>query len=190
VATDNQNVKYSVIYADPPWEFPDSGGTKNSRGLAKKFYPTMKTEDICSIPVKEWVEDNSMLFIWASFRRLQEVFKVIEAWGFEYYGIGFLWAKTNKSSGFHFGMGYYTRHNTEPCFIAIRGKPKPLNRDVRELIVSQVEEHSKKPDEIRDRISRIYDGRKLEMFARKKVDGWDAWGNEIESQITLKEIGL
>jgi N6-adenosine-specific RNA methylase IME4 len=104
---------------------------------------------------------------------------VIEAWGFRPSTIGFTWVKTNSDGSPTTGLGYYTRSNAELCFIGVKGKPVRLARDVHQVVTAKVGEHSEKPDEVRHRIERIFHGPYLEMFARKPVDGWTVWGNEI-----------
>ena len=77
-------------------------------------------------------------------------------------------------------MGYYKRTNPEMCLLATKGKPKRLSKSVRQLIVSKLQQHSKKPDEIRNRIVELCgDIPRIELFARQKVEGWDSWGNEV-----------
>ena len=77
-------------------------------------------------------------------------------------------------------MGYYTRCNPEQCLLATKGKPKRISKAVKQLIISKRQEHSKKPDEIRDRIIQLCgDLPKIELFARQRVQGWECWGNEV-----------
>ena len=77
------------------------------------------------------------------------------------------------------GTGDWTRANSEPCLLATRGKPKRINADVRQAIIEPRREHSRKPDCVRGRIERLVEGPYLELFARSRCRGWDAWGNEI-----------
>lgn len=176
------NKKYSVIYADPPWEYKESGG--GHRGTAGLPYKTMSTEEICDLPVPRIAEDASILFIWATFRKLEECLKVIRAWGYEYYGLGFDWIKTGKNGTPCYGMGYYTRQNNEVCLIGVKRNPKrrikPVNRGVSCVIQSERREHSRKPDEVRRAIEKVFgDVSRIELFARQEFDKWDCWGNEI-----------
>lgn len=85
------------------------------------------------------------------------------------------------------GMGFWTRSNTEICLLAKRGKPKRNSAGVHQLIISPIERHSKKPDEARTKIELLMgDVPRIELFARQKSEGWDVWGNEVESDITMK----
>lgn len=172
------NKKYSIIYADPPWKYSDKGCS----GAAEGHYSCMNLEDICGLPVNAISADNCVLFLWATYPMLKEALKVIDAWGFTYKSIAFQWLKVNKSGfGFFYGLGRWTRGNTEPCLLAVKGKPKRLSKSVSQLIFSPVQEHSKKPDETRNRIIKLMgDGHsQIELFARQTTEGWDAWGNEI-----------
>ena len=70
--------------------------------------------------------------------------------------------------------------------LAVRGHPKRQAKDVHQVIISHVEEHSKKPDEVRERIERLMgDVPRIELFARQKADGWDVWGNEAINDVEL-----
>ncbi|GHV36278.1 adenine methylase [Synergistales bacterium] len=171
------NKKYGVIYADPPWAYSDKG----CNGAAAEHYPDMKLDDICALPVKSLAADNCVLFLWATYPLMKEALKTIEAWGFTYKSIAFQWVKTNRSGfGFFYGLGRWTRGNTEPCLLAVKGKPSRVSNSVSQLILSPVAQHSKKPDEARDRIVQLIgDLPRIELFARSDADGWDAWGDEV-----------
>lgn len=177
------NGQYSVIYADPPWRYE----RKIGGGTAEQHYPTMSLEEICALPVADIAAKDSALFLWATFPQLQEAFRVIEAWGFTYRTLAFLWLKQNrKADSWFWGMGYWTRSNAEICLLALRGHPKRADSGVHQLIVSHIEEHSKKPVETRARIVRLMgDVPRIELFARQKTKGWDVWGNEVDCDIRL-----
>lgn len=177
-------MKYGIIYADPPWSYQDKG----CNGNCEEHYKTMSLADICNLPVREISEDNCVLFLWTTYPMLQESMKVIEAWGFKYKSIAFQWVKLNKKNGKPFyGLGRWTRGNTEPCLIATRGKPKRVSNSVFQLIQTPIEGHSKKPQEARDKIVKLmgFSVPRVELFARQKTPGWDVWGNEVESDIDL-----
>ena len=176
--------KYNIIYADPPWEYRKTGGTQNSRGMAKQHYETMPVEDIKALPVQELAGDNCALFVWATFPQIQQALDVIRAWGFTYFGAGFVWVKRNPETGKDaFGMGYWTRANPEVCLLAFKGKMKPLRHDIRQLLYAPAGRHSEKPAEVRDLITQLCgDLPRIELFARQRVDGWDCWGNEVPEE--------
>lgn len=118
---------------------------------------------------------------------MYEAIDVINAWGFEYKTVAFVWIKQNpKNNGWFTGLGRWTRSNAEICLLATKGKPIRFSKCVHQLIISPVEEHSKKPDITRDKIVKLAGNLpRIELFARQKVLGWDAWGNEIECDIQL-----
>lgn len=178
------NKKYHIIYADPAWDY--LGG--RIKGSAKNHYPVMPLKDICALPVKKIAADDSLLFLWTTFPKLYEAFDVINAWGFEYKTVAFVWIKRTKTGNDWFtGLGYWTRSNAELCLLATRGKPKRFSRAVHQLIITPIEEHSKKPDITRDKIVELAGNLpRIELFARRKTLGWDVWGNEVECDIELK----
>lgn len=184
---------YSVILADPPWHFrnysADEPGMTHDRSRgANRYYPTMTTESICQLQVP--AADDSVLFLWACWPMLPDAMRVIDAWGFEYKTLAWVWVKANPTyTGFFKGMGYYTRSNSEPCLLATRGNlPKPVCRSVSSVLYTPVREHSKKPDEQYGKIERLYPkGARLELFARRPWAGWDRWGNEVESDVVIEE---
>jgi site-specific DNA-methyltransferase (adenine-specific) len=129
-----------------------------------------------------------MLFMWATFPQLQEALDVMKAWGFKYKTLGFSWIKTNRKNGKpFFGIGYYTKSNCEVCLIGVKGKPIKKSNSVSSVIISPIEGHSKKPDIVRQKIVEMCgDIPRLELFARQKSEGWDVWGNEVESDVKIK----
>lgn len=175
----NTDKKYSVIYADPPWEYARSK-TGKCRGTINLPYPTMPTAEICRLPIKSISDSRSILLIWATFPKLQDCLAVIKAWGFSYNGLGFDWTKTNKNGTPFKGMGYYTRQNNEVCLFGVhKEKLKVFQHDISCVVQSLRREHSRKPDEIRDYIKSLFgDVPKIELFARESFSGWDCWGNQ------------
>lgn len=173
------NKKYNIIYADPPWSYKDKCHS-GKRGAEYK-YPTMSISDICNLPVKDITRKDSALFLWVTNPFLPFGSEIMEAWGFDYKTVAFFWIKKNKKSGTNFwGMGNWTRANPEVCLLGIKGKPKRLLASVHSVIESPIEIHSKKPGETRDRIIQLLgDIPRIELFAREKTQGWDAWGNEV-----------
>jgi len=179
---------YDVILADPPWEFTAWSKEIGPNGrTAEKHYRTMAHDDIAKFPVGDLVPENAALFLWCVWPSLTQCIKTGEAWGFTYRTIAWVWVKSNPTGfGHHMGLGYYTRANTEPCLLFVRGTMPVSARDVLALIYSPVRGHSKKPDEQYGKIERLYPNKRyLELFARRKRGGWDAWGNEVKSDIEL-----
>jgi len=188
--------KYSIIYADPPWL--ERGGGKIKRG-ADRHYPLMSTDDICSLPVKTWAEDDAHLYLWVTNNFLPDGFRVITAWGFRYVTC-ITWFKGYVQEGFdgpepHFqtGLGQYFRGCTEHCLFAVRGNlPYRTDDDGNRAkgmtgFFAPRGSHSRKPEEMRtmiERVSGFPGARKLEMFARRSTPGWDTWGNEVAQTIS------
>ena len=174
--------KYNIIYADPPWQF---NFAKRKLKDKSHLYPTMKGQDICDLPIKDLSDDNAILFLWIMNSEIPLALDVIKAWGFKYKTVAFTWVKTTKNT-FHFGGGNWTRSNPELCLLATRGQIKRISASIRNLVISPLREHSRKPDEIRNEIVKLVgDLPRVELFARQKTDGWDVWGNEVESDIEL-----
>ena len=175
------NKRYDVIYADPPWRFL-TYSEKGKNRSAERHYPTMAKEAIKALPVRRISAKDSVLFLWVPAPCLIEGLELIKAWGFTYKTVAFTWVKQNKRNDKPFmGLGYYTRANAEYCLIATKGKVlKRQSRSVSSVIISHIERHSKKPDEVRDRIVKLFgDRHRIELFAREKADGWDCFGNEV-----------
>lgn len=178
----NTTRKYNVIYADPPWRYSD----RKCNGACEFHYNTMTLPEIKALPVKQLCEKDCVLFMWTTYPMLREALEVIEAWGFKYKSIAFQWIKLNRSGkGYFFGLGRWTRGNTEPCLLAVRGNPSRQNNSVSQLIEYPVGEHSAKPPITRDKIKELLGGdsvKGIELFARTVPDGWDCWGNEVYDQ--------
>ena len=158
------------------------------RGSPANHYPVMTVEEICELSVQKFAADDCVLFMWATFPKLEEAFEVIKAWGFKYSTVAFVWVKKKKKSDSRFmGMGRWTRNNAEVCLVSTRGHPKRISRKVHQLIISPVEEHSKKPDITRDKIIELMgDLPRVELFARQAPPGWDVWGNEVLNDVWIE----
>ncbi len=177
----NTDKRYEIIYADPPWRYKVWSDKGKGRS-AESHYPTMAKEDIQRLPVNEIAARDSVLFLWVTAPCLIEGIELITAWGFTYKTVAFTWVKQNKKSdGIFTGMGYYTRSNAEYCLLATKGKVlERKSHSVSSVVISHIERHSQKPNEVRKRIVELFGDRpKIELFARSQADGWDAWGNEI-----------
>jgi N6-adenosine-specific RNA methylase IME4 len=176
----SEDKKFPVILCDAPWTFK----TYSKKGDAKspsKHYSTMSIEDLKALPVRDVAADGSILFMWCYQPLLKECIEVMEAWGFRYVSIGFVWRKLTKHGKEHMSTGYYTRAGMEMVLIGRRGNPpRPKNKGVRQVFSSTVREHSRKPDEVYDFIEKMYDGPYLELFARNSYrKDWTKVGNEV-----------
>lgn len=179
--------KFDIILADPPWRF-EVWSDKGKDRSAEKYYPVMTLEDIKALPVGNLGSDNSVLFLWVISPMLRQGIEVVEAWGYTYKTVGFAWAKTNQGLGFSMGLGYWSRANIELCLLGTKGKPKRVRKDVPQLVVEPRGKHSRKPGEVKKRIVRLLgDLPRIELFAREHTEGWMVWGNEVDSDISMKD---
>lgn len=168
------NKKYSIIYADPPWEFKE-GFWDRSKSNPSSHYPIMTTEEICNLPVTNISEDNCHLYLWTTSRHLLngDAVKVCKIWGFEPMNI-ITWCKPQIS------LGYYFRNSSEHLLFAKRGKFHTLDRTQGTWFISNRLKHSQKPPEIRNLIVKCSgDLPRIELFARERIENWDVWGNQV-----------
>ena len=103
--------KYNIIYADPPWSYRNTG---NIQATANAHYPTMRQEDIENLPIERLAEKDCILFLWATFPKIQEALDCMKAWGFEYKTVGFTWVKKNKRGGTSL-VSDGTQNQTQKC---------------------------------------------------------------------------
>jgi N6-adenosine-specific RNA methylase IME4 len=184
----------ATILADVPSKFEVRSG-KGKQRSAERYYDVLDVPALKAMGplVQSLAAQDCALFFWTTGPQMEHALDVIAAWGFEYKTWGFVWVKTNPSSGtpelddleqddLHWGMGYTTRANVEVVLLAKRGSPQRLSADVHQVVVAPHPgpgRHSEKPEEIARRIERLYLGPHLELFARKERDGWKTWGNEL-----------
>lgn len=184
---------WKVILADPPWHHASRSPKGQTRRSPSHHYRTMSLPEIMALPVRDIAARDCHLFLWTTGPHLQQAFRVMEAWGFRYSSLAFVWVKRKKQpdadhDGLLFmdrrdlftGMGYTTRQNAELVLLGRRGAPKRLAKDVHQVVAAPRQEHSRKPGEVHSRIERYSEGPRLELFARAPVDGWTVWGNETQ----------
>lgn len=180
--------KYTVIYADPPWSYGDKGFGKREGGfVSRRFapeagrYQTMTMAEIMSLPVPDIAASNSVLLLWATSPLLPEALQVISSWGFKFKTVAFCWSKITTAGKEVANLGQWTMGNVELCLLATKGRPTRHARNVRQLVVTERTEHSKKPNQVRGRIETLFgDVPRIELFARDTIPGWDAWGDQLE----------
>ncbi len=189
-------MSFPVILCDPPWRYEVYSRDTGLGRSAESHYPTMTDDELRRLDVLSIAAPDCSLFMWATWPCLLQALALGVAWGFTYKTCAFLWAKTNKRAtrrwtyveddvNWFVGMGYWTRANTEMCLLFTTGNPKRQSSAVRQLIVSPVREHSQKPNEQYERIEQLVAGPYCELFSRQKREGWQSWGNEIESDFIL-----
>lgn len=176
---ENNFLRFGLIYADPPWRFKT--WTEDSiEKTPSAHYEVMDLTDIKALPVSVIAADDCVLVMWAVAPMLPHALSVMDAWGFKFKTSG-AWAKQSSTGEkWAFGTGYLLRSAAEFFLIGTKGSPKSAVRDVRNLVVAPLREHSRKPDDLRLSLERMFpEATKLEMFARRKVPGWIAWGNDV-----------
>ena len=180
--------KYQIIYADPPWSYKDtqkSGGTAFFGASVR--YETMNNDDIGNLPIEEITDKDCVLFMWATSPLLPEAVETMKKWGFKYKTVAFCWNKQTKNGKWVKNMGRWTMGNIEICLLGVKGKPKRVIKNIRQLVIAERKKHSQKPSVVAERIVELMgDLPRIELFAREKTEGWDVWGNEVDSDINLK----
>lgn len=176
-------MKYQIIYADPPWPIRWINSNTVS-GFKRLQYPTMGIAEMCNLSVKEIINDGCKCFIWTTNGFLLEALFLLRSWGFQY---DKLWTWCKKT-----GAGGHPRNATEHIvegtagFIKTIGIHEPATNN---WFVAKRGKHSEKPEEARKMIEKFYpNAKKIELFARKEMEGWDVWGNEVKSNISLKSV--
>ena len=184
------NKRYSIIYADPPWDyngklqFDKSSTSKENLNIDKKIfissasfkYPTLKTSELKKLDISSISEDNSLLFMWSTNPHLAQAIDLGQSWGFEYKTVAFIWDKMNHNPG------KYTLSNCELCLVFKHGKiPTPRGaRNIQQLVHVPRTKHSEKPDVVRTNIEKMFPTQsKIELFARERFPAWDVWGLDI-----------
>lgn len=186
---------FDVILADPPWRYVTFTPATVSSRAPENHYQTMRLADIRAMPVAASAAADCHLFMWTTAPFLEISLRVMRSWGFAYSSTAFVWVKmragynADQISAFGpldkdvaLGLGHTTRKQSELCLLGRRGSPSRQSKAIHEVIMAPLREHSRKPDEARQRIE-AYCGptaRRLELFARSPAAGWTVWGNETE----------
>ena len=182
--------KFDIVYADPAWHYNGKVQFDNtSKGVdaidfskeifvssASFKYPTLKLEELMQLQVNKITEENCLLFMWSTNPHLSQAIELGSAWGFDYKTVAFVWDKMNHNPG------HYTLSNCELCLLFKKGKiPSPRGaRNIKQLVKSPRQEHSTKPDTVRQNIQKMFPKQKrIELFAREKVTGWTPWGLDL-----------
>lgn len=172
--------KYDVILADPAWKFRTWNAT-NSAKSAAAHYDLMSLADIKAMPVARLAAPDCVLVCWGTQAQGGDLYDTVKAWGFEPKSLG-AWLKLSKTGEkLAFGTGYRYRSTTEFYLLGTRGNPKQAVKNIRNAIIAPVREHSRKPDEMHEQLEAMFpEARKIELFARARRLGWDAWGNQTD----------
>jgi N6-adenosine-specific RNA methylase IME4 len=185
---------YGAIAIDPASHFSSYTAIQSqnwsSRRDNERHYRTMSFEELAALPVRDLASPTGChLFVWTSGPFLPQALALISAWGFKYSTRCFTWAKVKRSwdgytplaeDDFHIGLGLTVRHQTEIVLLARHGNCRRQRKDIRELILAPRREHSRKPDEFYRRVEAYCTGPYLDIFARERRTGWDAYGDEVD----------
>ncbi|MDO3166674.1 MT-A70 family methyltransferase [Mycobacteroides abscessus subsp. abscessus] len=165
--------RYRTILADPPWDTHQRG----SRG-AIRHYPLLSLDQIKAMPVSDLAAEDAHLWLWVTNATLRDGYDVMAAWGFTPRS-PLTWCKPRL------GLGNYLRNSTEHLLLGTRGDAPVRFRAQPTWLFAPVQDHSHKPEEVYEVIERLSDGPYLELFARRPRHGWHAWGNQLDSDVTI-----
>ena len=175
--------RFRCIVADPPWAYLWGTGKDGGNFSPEKHYATMTTDEICALPVRALRDKNAVLALWATGPCLPDAFRVMDAWGFKFKTMLFVWVKQNpKALTIVCGPGSYTRSACEYVLLGMRGHIKRASTDpISQVILAPRLGHSRKPEAVQDALERLFpDGPRLELFARRARPGWVTLGNEAD----------
>lgn len=182
--------RYGTILVDPPWRFSNRTGKMAPEHKRLRRYATMSFAEIAALPVADYAREKSHLYLWCPNALIAEALEVMKAWGFTY-KTNIVWYKVRKDGGPDGrGVGFYFRNVTELLLFGVRGRLRTLAPGRRQvnIIASRKREHSRKPDEVYGVIEACSPAPFLELFARKRMDGWKQWGDELDTYADTKPI--
>lgn len=182
--------RFGTILMDPPWRFSNRTGKMAPEHKRLKRYETMSFDEIAALPVADHAKEKSHLYLWCPNALIREGLEIMEAWGFTY-KTNMVWYKVRKDGGPDGrGVGFYFRNVTELILFGIKGRLRTHQpgRTQVNVIVTRKQEHSRKPDELYSIIEACSPGPYLELFARKKVDGWTSWGDQAETYEETRQL--
>jgi N6-adenosine-specific RNA methylase IME4 len=180
---------YGVILVDPAWRF-ETWSPRGQGKAASQYYDVMSLGEIMTLPVAELATDDAALMLWFPQNFGEPAYATMRAWGFEPKTLG-TWAKQSKTgTKWAFGTGKWLHSTAEFFLLGTRGRPRVTARSERNLIVAPVREHSRKPDEMHRKLERMFPHvLRCELFARRRVEGWDCWGEQLNDCETLPSDG-
>lgn len=175
-------MKYQIIVVDPPWQVKKIQNKQRPNQI-EMDYPMMSLAEIQALPIGNIADENSWCFLWTTQKYLWYSKSILENWGFNH-KLTMVWEKTYGRSA---GMALYGfRWNAEFILVGTRGKKDMFPKAKLVPAVFQAENirHSQKPDRFYELIEPLGQAR-IDIFARQKRQGWDVWGNEVNSDIIL-----
>lgn len=180
--------KYSLAVIDPPWNWKE-WGVSISGNARRAPYEKLDVSALASLPISRMLEDDAAVILWVIDSMLPQAMKCVEAWGLSFRTVGFYWTKEKPSGKEHIGLGYYTRANPEQAWILTKGKGiRRQSRAVRRWIHAPSGAHSEKPDIFYRKVDELFGNiPRVDVFARKRREGWDVIGNEIDGR-DIREV--
>ena len=177
--------KYRTILLDPPW--PERGGGRIKRG-ADRHYPLMSLKEIADLPIESLADlEGCHIYLWITNNYVPAAIRIFEErWNITYITM-ITWGKEK------IGLGQYFRGRTEHALFGRIGMLpyKTLSNGKRAqgdtLITAPRGRHSRKPTELHEAAELVSYEPRIELFARDRREGWDIWGNEVNSDIQLEE---
>jgi len=169
------NKKYKTILVDPPWKYGKGFGYG-----AGEYYSLMDLKEIIGLNIgNKLADENCHLYLWIPNSIIQQGLDVMKSWGFEFKTI-ITWVKHRSI------FGYYFKGQSEQLLFGVKGKLPPQDRNQTTIINGKIRNHSQKPDEQFKVIEKVSPSPRIELFARQRREGWDAWGNEVPNEIQSK----
>lgn len=179
------NTRFDVILIDPPWHYY---GSSTKDGAAGKHYKLLNDAALAQLPVVDLLHAPGVVFLWATGPRLDAAINLLHEWGLHYRGVAFVWVKTRKDGKIINGQGVrpsIVKPTTEFVLagsLAKKGRPLlMMDESVGQVVCAPRQAHSQKPEEVQARITKLFPlDDKLELFARRRTDGWTCWGDALD----------
>lgn len=177
-------MKFNTVVIDPPWPITMAGQFKSRHSRPTELpYETMTLDQIKALPINSLLNPGAHVYLWATNKTLRDAYAVLDAWGIRFHQVLVM----TKPSGMTPSLGYI--FGTEFCLLAINGSPMQkfrkcgtLNHFSRPATKGG---HSVKPDYFYSMVETMSSGPYADIFSRKKRDGWELWGDEVESTFTM-----
>lgn len=186
---------YRVIYADPGWQYRSKKAGGSMKSGSAQHYSVTTVGEISALPIRNLRHpEGSALFLWTTVPMQPEGWQVFNAWGFDY-KTEIFWIKdgqdptTGEISPGRLGMGSWFRGQVEVCLVGIKGDVRAFRCQKKNYVFEKTTKHSKKPEAVRRLIleaTEALGGPRVELFSRDLVDGWDHWGDEVYTDLTLE----
>lgn len=170
---------YRTLLMDPPWAERMVGRFRSTRhSRADRLpYPTLTLEQIAGIDVPALAEEDAHLWLWTTNSTLSAGYDLMRGWGFRVLA-PIVWVKPS-------GLGAWFVHRTQTILFGYRGKLRMRTRFRPNVLFAPATKHSRKPECSYELIEAVSDAPRLELFARRPRAGWDVWGNEVASSLSI-----